>query len=220
MEKQSVLKIYEMRASVNFAFLVIAPCLTGCFGGPDAIPPLHIDAKLASQTAMELHDTDGDGSLDANELKSAPALEYAAERADSDSNGALSTDEIVAMINAWNENAVGLVTAKCTVQMGRRALPGANIRLEPAPFLAGQIETAIGLTDEVGDALLSIPKDKRPIPDCPPGVQVGLYRVMISKEQNGKELIPPRYNTETTLGQEVSYNDPIVNSRKVFQLRK
>lgn len=194
--------------------------VVGCFGGPEAIPPLQVDASRAAEKAMELHDANGDGTLDEGELATAPGLAYSREKIDSDRDGALSQAEIVAMIENWNEKAVGLLTAKCTVQMGRRPLSGAKIRFEPAPFLEDQIETAIGLTDEVGDALLSIPKEKRPIPDCPPGVQVGLYRVVISKENNGKETVPSKYNSETTLGQEVSFNDPIVQNRVVYKLRK
>ena len=169
---------------------------------------------------MELYDSSKDGMLDAEELESAPGLKYVAERIDSDQDGMLSTGEIESMIDAWNENEVGLGTAQCAVKLGRRPLGKADIRLEPAPFLVGNIETAIGRTDQFGNAQLTVPKDKRPIPDCPPGVQVGVYHVVISKEQGDKETVPTKYNTETTLGQEVSYSDPIVSSIKVFELRK
>jgi hypothetical protein len=42
----------------------------------------------------------------------------------------------------------------------------------------------------------------------PSGAHFGLYKVRISKIVNGKESIPSRYNSETILGQEISYDDP------------
>ena len=37
---------------------------------------------------------------------------------------------------------------------------------------------------------------------------------------NGKETLPARYNTDTTLGQEVSYDDPGVKNRNVIYALK
>jgi hypothetical protein len=56
--------------------------------------------------------------------------------------------------------------------------------------------------------VVSIPKDQRPTPDTPPGLQLGFYKVRISKQVGGKESIPAIYNSETTLGQQISPDDP------------
>ncbi len=200
--------------------LASAFLLAGCNRGPQAIPALYVDAKQASKRALELHDTNQDGQLDAEELKAAPGLQYAAKRADEDGDSALSPDEILAMVEAWNEKSIGLLTLRCNVRLNKRPLAGASIRFEPSPFLDGQVEAAVGLTDEFGDAFLIVPKDKRPIPDAPPGAQIGLYRVVISKEKGGKESVPSKYNKDTTLGQEVSFGDPGVQNGIQFDLRK
>jgi hypothetical protein len=42
-----------------------------------------------------------------------------------------------------------------------------------------------------------------------PGVPYGFYRIQVSrKDAEGKETIPARYNSETTLGQEVGPRTP------------
>jgi len=37
-----------------------------------------------------------------------------------------------------------------------------------------------------------------------PGLYLGFYRVRVSKNKGGKELIPAKYNTETELGAEIA----------------
>ncbi len=180
----------------------------GCSQGPKAIPPLYINANNASDRALELHDADSNGIIDSDELATAPGLAYAAERADKDGDGGLSGDEITEMVEAWNAKSIGLLTLRANIKLKKRPLAGAIVRLEPAPFLDGQVEAAFGVTDEFGDAFLTIPKEKRPIADSPPGAQFGLYRVVISKQKDGRETVPTQYNAETTLGQEVSFDDP------------
>jgi len=190
-----------------FTILLLLVAL-GCSQGPKAIPALYVDAKTASDRALELHDTDSDGKLDSDELTAAPGLAYAAERADKDGDASLSGDEIIEMVEAWNAKSIGLLTLRANIKLKGRPLAGANVRLEPEEFLDGQVEAAIGVTDEFGDAFLTVPKEKRPIADSPPGAQLGLYRVVISRQKNGKETVPTKYNVETTLGQEVSFDDP------------
>jgi hypothetical protein len=57
-------------------------------------------------------------------------------------------------------------------------------------------------------------------PTLPSGVHFGLYKVRISKLSNGQETLPARYNTETELGQEVSYDDPsMANNSMGFMLK-
>jgi hypothetical protein len=60
-----------------------------------------------------------------------------------------------------------------------------------------------------------VPLEERPSSDTPAGLALGLYRIRVSKMVDGKETIPARYNTETTLGQEVSMDDPAVASQRV-----
>ena len=66
----------------------------------------------------------------------------------------------------------------------------------------------MGTTTRFGIVFPAIPKENRPTPDMPSGLQLGFYRVRVSKQANGKEMIPAKYNTETTLGQQVAPDDP------------
>jgi hypothetical protein len=51
------------------------------------------------------------------------------------------------------------------------------------------------------------------------GVQPGLYRVEVSKMVDGKETIPSKYNTETTLGVEVAQGSPVMIMGAQFELK-
>lgn len=204
------------KVTLALAFIV---CTASCNRGPRAIPSTRFKPKTICAKVMELYDSDGDEVLSAPELKSSPGLNYAAQRADTNEDGSLDTAEIIAMVDAWNQKAIGLLTLRCNVKYKRRPLQGADIRLEPEPFLEGLIETAYGVTDEFGDAFVTVPKDKRPIPDAPPGVQLGLYRVVISKTKSDKESVAAKYNVETEIGQEVSFEDPGVMNGIRYDLR-
>lgn len=205
---------------LRLSAISVSSLVLGCSGGPAAIPPLHVDAASAAEQAFQLHDTNQDGLIDEAELAASPGLTYAAKRADQDQDGGLSKDEVVAMIEAWNAQAIGLVTLRCNVKLGRKPLAGAVVRFEPEPFLEGAVEVATGVTDEFGDAFVSIPKEKRPIADSPPGVQLGLYRVVITKEKGGKQMVSAKYNESTTLGQEVAFEDPGVQNGIRYTLKK
>lgn len=188
---------------------------SGCNGGPAPIPATRFNVKRCVAKALEIHDADADGSISASELESSPGLSYAAKRADSSGDGALDKAELAAMVEAWNEKSTGLIEVRGNVSYKKRPLQGAAVRLEPEPFLEGIVEMAVGVSDEFGDFYLSVPKDKRPIADAPPGVQLGLYRVVVSKSKDGNETLPSKYNTETVLGQEVSFGDPGVSNGMV-----
>jgi hypothetical protein len=89
------------------------------------------------------------------------------------------------------------------------------VTFEPEAFLGDQIKKAVGVTTMYGDAMPTISPEDRPDPKMPGGVHLGLYKVRISKIVNGKEAVPAHYNQETTLGQEVSYDDPAVMNRNM-----
>jgi hypothetical protein len=106
----------------------------------------------------------------------------------------------------------GLVTelspAHVHVTLDGQPLAGAQVLFEPEAFLGDEIKKATGTTNQFGDVAPVIAKEDRANPTLPGGVHFGLYKVRISKQAGGKETIPARYNSETTIGQEVSYDDP------------
>jgi hypothetical protein len=123
-------------------------------------------------------------------------------------------------VKAWQAMRTGLTSVRCHVTLDGQPLAGADVVFEPESFLGEEIKTARGKTNQYGDAAPTVPPEERPEPDLPGGVHFGLYRVRISKTANGRELLPTRYNTETILGQEVSYDDPAMqNNNMAFALK-
>jgi hypothetical protein len=112
-----------------------------------------------------------------------------------------------------------VINVRCEVTRGGKPLTGALVTFEPEEFLGDDIRAASGEVAATGLAMLSIPKESRPRADYPAGVQLGLYKVKITLPGD-EQRIPARYNTHTTLGQEVSYDDPsILNNRVRFELK-
>lgn len=198
-------------------------CLAGsviclcCSRGPRAIQPPDIDAATAAATAMADFDADLDGSLDAEELNAVPGLLAGLAMFDTNSDKRIQRTEIEARVNAWQ--AAGLMTIRCDVSWRGKPLEGATVTYVPEAFLGEDIQTAVGNTNQFGTAYMSIPKENRPTVDAPGGVQLGVYRVRISKLADGVETIPARYNGETILGQEISYDDPGVQSGIRYELK-
>ena len=82
-------------------------------------------------------------------------------------------------------------------------LAGAEVSLIPEECFAGALQPASGTTDESGIAVLSIdaaflPADAKSVQ----GVQQGLFRIEIDHPE---VEIPAKYNTNTRLGKEVSF---------------
>jgi len=192
----------------------------GCSSGPSRIEPPAIDADEAGAQAMEMYDKDGDGFIAGAELDASPELKAAMETIDADKDGKVTDEEIAQRVEAWQANRTGITAVRCSVTFDGRPVEGATVTFEPARFLGGEIQSAIGKTSLDGIATPIIPKEKRPRADTPPGIQLGLFKVRISKEVNGKETIPARYNSESVLGQQVAPDDPaMLRQRMEFALK-
>jgi hypothetical protein len=169
---------------------------------------------------MEDYDKDGDGFIAGSELEAAVGIKAAMATIDSDKDGKVTADEIANRIEAWQATRYGIMPLGITFTMDGRPLDGATVTFEPEPFLGDEIKAAVGETTLGGSAFPSVPADQRPTKDTPAGLALGLYRVRLSKKVNGQETIPARYNTQTTLGQEVSMDDPAIANQKLrFDLK-
>ena len=194
--------------------------LTSCRYGTATVKQPGIDASGAGSGAMETYDTNGDGKVAGDELEKAPALKVALPRLDTDKDGGVSADEVAARVNAWKAMSTGMTSVRCHITLDGRPLPRATVTLEPEAFLGDEIKSAFATSNPYGDVSPTIPPEDRPDPTLPGGVHFGLYKVRISRIVNGKETLPARYNTETTLGQEVSYDDPGMASNNIrFELQ-
>ncbi|HLJ92310.1 MAG TPA: EF-hand domain-containing protein [Gemmataceae bacterium] len=181
-------------ASLLLLSLILVP---GC-GPGDAITMPTYTPEKAAQAAMAEYDVNHDGFLDAKELEKCPALKSSLEYMDKNSDKRLNAEEIAARIQVYADTLVGLKPVGCRVLLDGRPLEGATVTYVPEKFMGSSIRPASGVTDARGGAALTAEGEKVP------GAQPGFYRVQISKKSgSGQEMIPARYNQETTLGVEV-----------------
>lgn len=194
----------------------------GCGSGSTqhAAKQQYIDASQAGKMAMEMYDKNGDGVVSGPELENSPSLKEALPRLDTNGDKGVSADEVAARVNAWKDLKSGLISGACHVTLDGEPLTGATVVFEPEAFLGDQTKKAEGVTNPYGNAAPTLAKEDRPDPKSPSGAQLGLYLVRISKVVNGKETIPAQYNTQTTLGQELSADDPAIkNNNLQFNLK-
>jgi hypothetical protein len=183
--------------------LLLGLSTVGCSGRPSRLKPPSLDAETAAATALQAYDADGNGLLSAAELAKAPSLKASLGALDADHDEQISAEEIANRIRGWGTTGAALVTSTCRVTQHGRPVGGATVTFEPEPFLTDVIHPAFGTTGNRGMAELSVAEQYRPGPKYT-GVQCGFYRVKVSREVDGKETIPAQYNSQTTLGMEVS----------------
>ncbi|MBN1851819.1 MAG: hypothetical protein JW829_03815 [Pirellulales bacterium] len=203
--------------STGFSIIIVS--LVGCFGGSDIAPPPAIRPSEAGAEAMRLYDANGDGAVAGDEFVKAPGLKAALKRLDQDGDGRVTADEVASRVETWQANKLGSIPVSVQVYLDNQPLPGAVITFEPEPFLGAQIQAGTGKTRDGGTAFVSIPREKRASPNSPAGMYFGLYKVRISKMVGQTEKIPSKYNTQTTLGQEIAFDDPNLQRGIVFQLK-
>ncbi|MEX2309025.1 MAG: hypothetical protein WD738_15600 [Pirellulales bacterium] len=201
--------------------MLLGVLIASCAYGPSRIEPPSISPRGAAGQAMEMHDADGDGFIAGQELDKVPGLKAAMETVDTDKDQKITADEIAERVRAWQATRVGVTAVMCTVTVDGQPLAGATVTFEPESFLGDGFQPAVSPTDEYGQAYPSIPKEKRALPDMPPGMPLGFYRVKISKIVKGKEMIPAVYNSETLLGQQIAPDDPAVLRHDIrFELKR
>lgn len=158
---------------------------------------LQILPKDAASQALAEYDTNKDGVLDAKELEACPGLLTALKRVDKNGDGRLTADEIADRI-AFFQQQDTQPDVTVEVILDGRPLPGATVTLVPEKFMGPAAKSASAVTNESGIGHLKT--------DGTNYVQVpcGYYRVQVSKDAQGREVVPAKYNSQTTLGYEVS----------------
>ncbi len=189
----------------EIAALAIGLTIAAAAGCGNSRPPPLLPQSIAAdaaQKAMEMYDANKDGFLDDEELQKAPGLAAAKKEVDADHDGKISAEEIAARIDSWRKSKVGRIVLTCLITHNGQALPGATVTLVPEKFLGNQLTPGNGVTDARGRAFISATAN-------PPGLSPGFYRVQVTKAD---EKIPAKYNTETTLGQEIGGEAAGINS--------
>ena len=160
-----------------------------------------IDCDAAAARAIELLDRNSDGALDDEEISKSPGLAEGKPRVDSNGDGRITVEELASRFNYWNEAQARLVYPELEVTLNRRLVTNAKITFEPEPYLADWIDEKRTSTDKMGRCT---PRISRQLP----GMNMGYYRVKVSKIIGGKERLPARFNEQTELGVEFSDDRP------------
>lgn len=158
-------------------------------------------------------DKNGDGSVDKNELATAPGLAWGARAIDTDKNGLLSRDELVKRFELYKKMRIGVTSSQIQVFYRGAPLSGAKITLVPEFFLEGIVEPAISETIQEGWV------DPRVKNLEPGGMRVGYYRAVV---ESPRVKVPIKYSQAdtTTLGIEISpVSDPETPSSLQLVLR-
>ena len=179
--------------------LLISLCC-GCDTGPKRIKAPKIDPVAAAKKAMGDYDLDGDDRLSGEEIAASPGLQASISNYDKDDDGVISKDEIRERIESLTRFKSALMPLAAVVRYKNKPLAGANIKFVPEDFLGDQVKSAMGVTNQSGEAGLSIAQEHLPAdrPDLR-GVHYGTYRVEITHPEKN---IPEKYNTATTIGYE------------------
>lgn len=200
------------RWTCGVLLLALLAVQVGCLGRPKRIYPPSIDAEDAAAEAMAAYDANKDGKIAGEELDKCASLKAGLAEIDKNSDGAITEEEIAGRIRVWQETKIGRTSFTCSVRRNGTPLADAEVKLVPEKFLGGDVIPATGKTDKRGSAMLSVPTTGR---QDYPGVQLGFYRVEITK---GSE-VPAKYNAETTLGVEVGPDPTLRRNNTKFDLK-
>jgi hypothetical protein len=211
-----------MKPALLRVVLIVSPLVLltiGCDRKPQRAEVPGHNPAAAAQKAIATYDKNADGAISGDELKAVPALidnpELPMKLIDKNSDGKVTADEIQAREQAWLDSKVGIMSFHCTVTVDGKPLEGAKVVFEPEAFHDGAVNEASGTTGADGTAVIAVDKTKLPdhLKDIS-GMQTGFYKVRISHPTAG---LPAKYNTETTLGQEVS-SDAVGSINVTFAL--
>lgn len=180
--------------------ILVGVVSTGCFGvkGPDKPD---FDPAASAASAFEAYDANTDGFIDDKEVEESPGMLAAFERIDKDGDKKVTPEELSERIRYYKNAGVTVISGAVRVSYKGKPLPDAEITFEPEPFLGDAFQACSATTDY--DGLASVSGTDAQFP----GLYLGFYRVTISKEVNGREKIPKKYNEESTIGYEACDDD-------------
>jgi hypothetical protein len=174
----------------------------GCsWGGPERVTAPQYEPSKAAQLVFDNCDANKDGQLAKAELDRYVSLRTAFEEIDKNADKSLSTEELENRINEIVADRVGSMSVACVVLKGSQPVPGVTVRFIPEDFVADVIVGAKGETTESGLAIMA---SEDPLV---PGVSAGFYRVEISRQVNGRETIPAKFNSKSQYGEEISQSN-------------
>lgn len=187
--------------------------LASCSGRPGRVdPPLY--APDTGAAAVSRYDADSDGAIAGDELDAAPGLKAAIKQVDADGDGRLTAEEIDARVQVWRNSRVAEMPVGCRVLLDGQPLLGAKLEFVPESFLGSSVKPAFATTGDGGESSLSMAAENL-ADQRYPGVNCGWYTIRVTSDER---QLPPRYNTETTLGCEIASDAAWVSESGVVLL--
>jgi len=186
--------------------LAVMPLFLGaCVYRPPRVEMEGLNPSAISAAAIEQYDGDGDGALSKAELAKCPGMLKAIDLYDLNGDGVVAAAEIADRINLWREHKTASMSVSCGVTLNGKPLDGGTVEFVPEEFFGDGLHPASGEI-QGGYALVFVDPNLLP-PDQADlqGVHPGIYQVKIT---HPTIKIPAKYNTETTLGQEVALDNP------------
>lgn len=193
--------------------LALALMTLGCQSSLDRP---EFDPQWSADKAIEQCDKNGDGQIDSTETDAAPGLKYVFALWDTSRDKMISKQEIVDRIAGYRDSGSSIVPVSFTVTYQKKPLANAEVTFEPEPFMGEAFKPISATTDSSGYVSLDRPSDEE---NEYPGIYLGLYRVRISKQEGAKELIPAKYNSETTLGYDSGAKGRSARANPSFHLK-
>lgn len=199
-----VLNMRQRTKHLCAPLFLAAVCLaTGCGKRPEKITLPSFSAGAAAAAALKAYDKNANNSVEGSELADCPALQMAIQRIDKDGNGKLTDTEISERIASYNAlGANSLMARSFIVTLDGQPLANANVRFEPEEFMLGSIKPAVGVTDATGRVSPRKEGSEYPL------MQIGMYKIKISRREGETETIPAQFNTETKQGIEIAPDVP------------
>lgn len=203
-----------MNTHLLSSLIVVALLISlGCSAGPKRVGAVDVDPADAAAAAISTYDSNDDGSLDEEELVAVPGILMAKQHYDKDANGQVSAEEIEARLKQWSEQGLGFRPLTIFIALDGKPLDGAEVRLIPEAYLGEAVKPATGKTISDGSAAVSV--SQTDLPEALKarkknfyGVTGGTYKIELT---SATRQLPPKFNTETTLGVEVALDTILAN---------
>ncbi len=178
-------------------FILLLILTVGCKSKPSGLGMPPIEPEVAADSAMRLYDLNSDGAISGAELNAIPSIKSAVDKIDTNGNKSVEKEELVARLKTLLDSRFAVFPATVTVTKNGKSVPGAVVAFTPEEFMKEMIDAGTGTADGLGIAEVTTVKARY-------GMQPGYYRLTISLQENGKERIPAKYNTDSKIGAELT----------------
>lgn len=183
----------------------------GCHSGPAKISFPTVDAAAAAAGAIQAADKNGDAAISKEEAIAIPALETSFAVYDANGDGRVDASEIQSRIASWSANGARVTPIDFYVKMDGRPLEGADVVLEPEPFMGDVLAKGVSKVLVSGSCGPTVPKELLS-KEIPFGMFSGLYRMKVT---HPTKAIPAKYNEQTQLGIEVAPDYDFFNRKTI-----